>query len=248
MRGLRRARVGLPRALGVAASAALHAGVAAAMLAGVSGHAHRPIAVLVIPPGAAPPPSPALISPGHGPGIPAPWVHARPPPAGRERPDTAVSLAAAPAVAVASPLPDALLAPVPGEAAVPAPPSRGCSAAGAGDDLALPRLFFPALAPAPAGAEAPQEAWRTEVIRQVQARMDARDYPPDARRRRWTGLVRVAFTIGRDGAVRDLRLIASSGHVPLDRCALEAVLEAAPFPPPPGGGEVEVPVSFTLAG
>jgi protein TonB len=99
---------------------------------------------------------------------------------------------------------------------------------------------------APAGAEVSQEAWRTKVIRLVRARMDARDYPPDARRHGWSGLVRVAFTIGSDGTVRDLRVVASSGRVPLDRCALEAVLEAAPFPPPPGSGEVEVPVSFTL--
>jgi protein TonB len=54
-------------------------------------------------------------------------------------------------------------------------------------------------------------------------------YPPLARRRGWQGRVIVGFTLGRDGGVRDIRVVRSSGFDVLDQSALSAVLSAAPF-------------------
>jgi protein TonB len=43
----------------------------------------------------------------------------------------------------------------------------------------------------------------------------------------------IAFRIGRDGAVSDLRVAESSGYNSFDLAALRAVMNAAPFPPLP---------------
>lgn len=55
----------------------------------------------------------------------------------------------------------------------------------------------------------------------------------------------VAFNIGPDGAVSDVKLISSSGIAELDREATAMVLRAAPFPAPPDGKarRLIVPVS-----
>ena len=82
------------------------------------------------------------------------------------------------------------------------------------------------------------------VVRERIAR--ALVYPPAARRRGWEGKVVVAFTLLRDGAVRDVRVVASSGFASLDRSAVAAVLAAAPFPLPGEELEIATPVLFRL--
>jgi protein TonB len=62
----------------------------------------------------------------------------------------------------------------------------------------------------------------------------------------WTGEVRVSFTLQPDGHVRDIRVVRSSGRDVLDRCAVETVIDAAPYPRPPIDQEVEVPFEFRL--
>jgi protein TonB len=46
--------------------------------------------------------------------------------------------------------------------------------------------------------------------------------------------------------VRDVRVVRSSGREVLDRCAVETVIEAAPYPRPPVDQEVEIPFEFRL--
>ena len=84
------------------------------------------------------------------------------------------------------------------------------------------------------------------IERLIQREMDGTPYPPQARRRWLTGKVRVAFTLQTDGHVRDVRVVRSSGRDVLDRCAVETVIDAAPYPRPPADQEVEVPFEFRL--
>lgn len=87
---------------------------------------------------------------------------------------------------------------------------------------------------------------RREIVRRIQERAPARPYPPLAAAMGWTGLVRVAFTIRRDGTVAELRIVKSSGRKVLDECALEEVRAAAPFPRPSEEQPVEVPILYVL--
>jgi TonB family protein len=98
---------------------------------------------------------------------------------------------------------------------------------------------------------APDSAWlrkhRTAIERHLQREMDGTPYPLQARQRWWTGKVSVAFTLQPDGHVRDVRVLRSSGREVLDHCAVETVIDAAPYyPRPPADQEVEVPFEFRL--
>ena len=75
-------------------------------------------------------------------------------------------------------------------------------------------------------------------------------YPPAARRRGYEGTVRVEAFVDREGRVRDLRLLQSSGHAMLDRAAMGAV-KGWRFEPARRGEEkvemwVTVPLTFRL--
>jgi protein TonB len=72
-------------------------------------------------------------------------------------------------------------------------------------------------------------------------------YPPFARRQGWSGEVRVGFIVQSDGAIEELRVVASSGRSLLDQQALRAVQAAAPFPPPPAPAMIVLPVLFAIA-
>jgi periplasmic protein TonB len=103
--------------------------------------------------------------------------------------------------------------------------------------------------PAPRGAGSP---WLAEhqgsIERHLQAWMDLEPYPLEAKRRGWRGTADVGFTIRRDGSVGDVRVVRSSGHAVLDRCAVKVVFRAAPFRRPPADQEVIVPFEFDLRG
>lgn len=71
-------------------------------------------------------------------------------------------------------------------------------------------------------------------------------YPPNARREGMEGKVVVAFRLLPDGSVRNIRIVQSSGHYPLDQGAMEGVRNASPFPPPPAETEIITPVVFRL--
>lgn len=75
-------------------------------------------------------------------------------------------------------------------------------------------------------------------------------YPAAARRRGYEGTVRVEVLVDREGKVRDLRLVESSGHAMLDRAAIGAV-KGWRFEPARRGEEkvemwVTVPLTFRL--
>jgi protein TonB len=71
-------------------------------------------------------------------------------------------------------------------------------------------------------------------------------YPPAARRMGWEGKVVVAFRLLSDGSVRDVRVLQGSGHIALDRGAIDAVRNASPFPRSPVEAEIITPVVYRL--
>jgi TonB family protein len=88
----------------------------------------------------------------------------------------------------------------------------------------------------------PSVAERLAIIREkIQA---AIEYPPLARLYDSTGETLVRFEIDRSGAARNVRVVRSSGHDPLDKSAVHAVESANPLPWV--YGPLEVPVHFEL--
>jgi protein TonB len=76
------------------------------------------------------------------------------------------------------------------------------------------------------------------------------EYPHAARRRGYEGTVMMEVFVDREGKVRDLRLVQSSGHAMLDRAAMRAV-KGWRFEPAKQGEEkvdmwVKVPLTFRL--
>jgi len=71
-------------------------------------------------------------------------------------------------------------------------------------------------------------------------------YPDQARRRDWSGVVVLSFIVAENGAVHSLKVHKSSGHPILDRSALDAVNQAAPFPRPPVRAEILLPITYHL--
>lgn len=74
------------------------------------------------------------------------------------------------------------------------------------------------------------DRYRAEVYRKID---EAFVYPRLSYRRGEEGTVELELTIDQNGSLSDLRLLKSSGHETLDRAAIRAIQEAAPFPPPP---------------
>lgn len=80
------------------------------------------------------------------------------------------------------------------------------------------------------------DAWRRKVERFGQL-----NYPQAAREQQLYGTLRLLVSIEPDGALRDVRLLASSGHDVLDEAAMRIVRLAAPFAPfPPAMQELEL--------
>lgn len=76
-------------------------------------------------------------------------------------------------------------------------------------------------------------------------------YPHLARTKHMEGMATLRFTITRGGKLKGSELVRSTRHKILDRAALEAVRDAAPFPPLPesiSGGELtlEIAIVFEL--
>jgi TonB family protein len=75
-------------------------------------------------------------------------------------------------------------------------------------------------------------------------------YPGEAQRKRWEGKVILSFQIDRQGEVRDIRVIQSSGYRILDEEGMATLRRASPFPSPllieKESLVVEVPILFRL--
>lgn len=86
----------------------------------------------------------------------------------------------------------------------------------------------------------------------VKQRIQAnRFYPAQARQEGIGGKSMVAFSINRDGTVKDVRLFSSSGNDILDREAVENIKRASPFPKLPDTVKeeslaLEIAISFKL--
>ena len=70
------------------------------------------------------------------------------------------------------------------------------------------------------------ESWRRKV-----ERIGKLNYPRQARAERITGSLRLRVAIDADGALRDVRVVRTSGHRLLDDAALRIVRLAAPYAP-----------------
>ena len=70
------------------------------------------------------------------------------------------------------------------------------------------------------------EAWRRKV-----ERIGNLNYPSEARSRGLNGSLRLLVTITADGALRDVRVLETSGHRTLDEAAVHIVRLAAPYAP-----------------
>jgi periplasmic protein TonB len=84
--------------------------------------------------------------------------------------------------------------------------------------------------PPPRPTAAETASWHRKIVTQLERN---KRYPPEARSRRQSGEVLVAFTIDRQGRVVSSRIVRSSGVAALDKEMIAAVQRAQPFPPPP---------------
>lgn len=99
----------------------------------------------------------------------------------------------------------------------------------------------------PPSAENPVAAERAYTDL-VQRRIDTvKQYPKRAQRRNEQGVVKIVFTIGNDGEIVSVNILASSGSRLLDGAAIDAVKKAAPFARPPNGSMIiQLPIRFEL--
>jgi TonB family protein len=76
----------------------------------------------------------------------------------------------------------------------------------------------------------------SDYIESVHVRINRhKRYPPGAARDGIEGTVTVSFLLDRRGTVLEKGIVAGSGHPVLDAAALDAVVDASPFPPLPDG-------------
>jgi len=71
-------------------------------------------------------------------------------------------------------------------------------------------------------------------------------YPARARRLRMSGKVNLSFMITATGAIDEVRILAESPYPILNKAAILAVKQAAPFPQPKRNINVELPILFSL--
>ena len=82
-----------------------------------------------------------------------------------------------------------------------------------------------------AGTTTPEFAYYLEAWRRKVERIGNLNYPSEARARSLNGSLRLLVTITADGALRDVRVLETSGHRVLDEAALHIVRLAAPYAP-----------------
>jgi len=91
-----------------------------------------------------------------------------------------------------------------------------------------------------------------EFQRRIKEKIErVKSYPFLARKNQYEGTAYCAFTLLRNGGVKDIRIVERSGYPVLDEAARKAISEAAPYPPFPiciehPSIEVKVPIVFRL--
>lgn len=120
---------------------------------------------------------------------------------------------------------------------------------------ATPSVEVPPSLPAPPTAGAAVQTLPRNVIRwesELAAHIERfKRYPAEARARDEQGVVRITFTIDRDGHITSSRIVQSSGWSALDNETLAMLQRAQPLPPPPKEFpskelSFEVPVRFNI--
>ena len=74
----------------------------------------------------------------------------------------------------------------------------------------------------------------------------AKQYPPEARRQGMEGTAEVEFQVAKDGSVKEVMVVRSSGFPLLDQASMETIRRAAPLPVIPG--TVRIAISYRLRG
>ncbi len=93
---------------------------------------------------------------------------------------------------------------------------------------------------------------KDNYIEMIRLRIERfKNYPHLAKTWHMEGMATLRFTITKEGKLKGLELVRSSQHKILDRAALGAVRDAAPFPPPPvtisrGDLTMEIAIVFEL--
>ena len=146
-----------------------------------------------------------------------------------------------PPVAAVPPPPDVVEPPPPPvtppeQEAQPVPPSE------------MPPAPATTAPPRPHVASAAEtDEWHQCIVDQIQRH---KDYPAAARTRGQKGVVKLAFSIDRQGRVIASRVAHASGYAALDRVALETLQKAQPCPPPaniPGDAfSFTLPLAFSI--
>ena len=90
--------------------------------------------------------------------------------------------------------------------------------------------------------ETSEDDWYLESWRRKVERIGKLNYPEQARARKIYGSLRLLVAIEPDGALRDVRVIDSSGHQVLDDAAVRIVRLAAPYAPFPSAMREETDV------
>lgn len=151
--------------------------------------------------------------------------------------------------------------PVAPEPELPAPPTETVATPATPELAAQPEVVPPdrVLPPSPVGQPGflppppapprPAGEGRASYEQLLASRLlQYRQYPRRAQREGIEGEGTLALTLAPHGGLVAARVASSAGHPLLDRELLALAERAAPYPPLPGGGEVEflVPVSFRL--
>jgi protein TonB len=106
-----------------------------------------------------------------------------------------------------------------------------------------------AISPAPSNVPTKRDyGWLSEaILRRVE---ELKRYPSSARVDRAEGKVVVTAVINEDGSIGEVEVFRSSGHLSLDKAAVETMRQAAPFhlPRPLGHPRmtIKIPMSYQL--
>ncbi len=112
----------------------------------------------------------------------------------------------------------------------------------------VPTIPVPPVAGAAVESAAVIRRWESALVGHIER---FKRYPAEARARGDHGVARVAFTIDRDGWVRESRILETSGSPELDRECLAMLARAQPMPKPPRQAQTSelsfvVPVRFNI--
>jgi len=136
------------------------------------------------------------------------------------------------------------------ESQAPVPPSGPSAAAGsssAGTTISRSDGKSSASHGEGASGEAMKQSYLKEHFAYIRDLVQRKlSYPTIARRMGWAGKVIISFIVCIDGHARDITIREGSGIELLDKNAVAAVRDAAPFPKPPVEAQLIIPIHYSL--